>query len=52
MHMLLGDMLVCLINVMNDFNCLWYIHTTKKIKFQPKKLKVIWVQKGQVQNPV
>jgi hypothetical protein len=48
MHILLGDMLMCLINVINNFHCLWYIHTARQMEIQPKKIKVILVQKGQL----
>jgi hypothetical protein len=45
MHTLLGDMLMCLIYVINDFHCLWYmyIHTeTNEIPAKKKKnMKVI-----------
>jgi hypothetical protein len=37
-HILLEGMLVCLINVINNFHCLWYIHTARQKKIQPPKI--------------
>jgi hypothetical protein len=39
MYILLEDMLMCLINVINNFHCLWYIHTARQMKIQPQKIK-------------
>jgi hypothetical protein len=39
MCILLGDMLLCLINVINSFHCLWYIHTARQMEIQPPKIK-------------
>jgi hypothetical protein len=38
-YMLLGDMLMCLIYVINNFHCLCYIHTGRHMKFQQKRNK-------------
>jgi hypothetical protein len=38
MYILLEDMLMCLINVINNFHWLWYIHTARQMKFQPPKI--------------
>jgi hypothetical protein len=39
MHTVIGDMLMCLINVIDNSRCLWYIHTARQTKIQPKKIK-------------
>jgi hypothetical protein len=52
MHILLGDMLMCLINVINNIHCLWYIYTARQMKMHPKNVRVIQVQKGQIKNLV
>jgi hypothetical protein len=39
MHILLEDILMCLIYVINNFNCLWYIHTARQTKVQPPKIR-------------
>ena len=38
---LLGDMLMCLICVINNFHCLWYMysHIARQMKIQSKKIK-------------
>jgi hypothetical protein len=30
---------MCLIYILDNFHCLWYIHTAKQMKIQPKKIK-------------
>jgi hypothetical protein len=37
--MLLGDMLMYLINVIDNFHCLWYIQTARQMKIQLPKIK-------------
>jgi hypothetical protein len=41
MHVLLEDMLMCLINVMNDSHCLRYIHADRQTIIQQNELKAI-----------
>jgi Flp pilus assembly protein TadB len=36
MHILLADMLMCVIYVINYFQCIRYIHTDRQKKIKPK----------------
>jgi hypothetical protein len=38
-YILLGDMLVYLINIINNFHWLWYIHIARQMEIQPPKIK-------------
>jgi hypothetical protein len=48
MYILLGDMLMCFIHVINNFHCLWYIHTARQMEIQPPKIKSNLSAKGQL----
>jgi hypothetical protein len=39
---------MCLINVINNFLCLWYIHVARQMEIQPKEIKSNLSEKGQL----